>query len=72
MLMTKKASKVDKFSYLLRGWITSQSSGRDPPIWRFSLQDPSTGVRRGFASLEELIFFLERILIKGGPGSQDD
>ena len=70
--MTKKASRVDEFSYLLRGWIASQKSGRDPPVWRFSLQDPSTGVRRGFASLEELIFFLERLLIKGGPGNQDD
>ena len=68
----KKDFRMDKFSYMLRGWIESQPSGRDPPVWRFSLQDPSTGVRRGFASLDELIFFLERLLANGDLDNQDN
>jgi len=28
-------------------------------VWRFSLEDPRTGRRRGFASLEALVVFLQ-------------
>ena len=42
-------------SYLLRLWQV-ESEGRF--VWRTSLQDPRTGQRRGFASLEALFAFL--------------
>jgi hypothetical protein len=38
-----------------------EERSRDPEmlvVWRFSLQDPRTGQRRGFASFEELMNFL--------------
>jgi hypothetical protein len=44
-------------SYLLRLWQT-ESQGR--LVWRVSLQDTRTGVRRGFASLTELLAFLKQ------------
>jgi hypothetical protein len=28
-------------------------------VWRFSLQDPRTNERRGFATLEALLIFLQ-------------
>lgn len=40
-------------SYLLRLW----AEGGDT-VWRFSLEDPRTGERRGFADLAELTAFL--------------
>ena len=40
-------------AYLLRLW---RSDGA--PGWRASLEDPHSGVRRGFATLEHLIAFL--------------
>jgi len=43
-------------SYLLRLWQTSDGKKQ---IWRASLQSPNTQERRGFASLEELMDFLE-------------
>jgi hypothetical protein len=43
-------------AYLLRLW---QEGGGDPPQWRASLEKPQTGCRLGFASLEELLAFLE-------------
>ena len=43
-------------SYLLRLW-QAESEGR--VIWRASLQSPNTGERRGFASLADLLRFLE-------------
>jgi len=47
------------FAYLLRFW-------REPGSgWRFSLQDPHSGARRGFATLEELVAFLERQMENG-------
>jgi hypothetical protein len=45
-------------SYVLTFW---EERSRDPEmlvVWRFSLQDPRTGQRRGFASFEELMNFL--------------
>jgi len=42
-------------AYLLRLW---QVDENDRPVWRASLEDPRTGERRGFASLEMLVEFL--------------
>ena len=49
-------SKQPYLSYLLRLW---QSSAGDKTTWRASLEDPMTGERRGFDSLETLLAFLE-------------
>jgi len=51
----------DYLSYLLRLWQESAGEG----IWRASLEDPHTGERTGFASLEDLFAFLQqRIEVK--------
>jgi len=44
---------VEYFSYLLRMWRTGKESA-----WRASLEDPRTGERLGFGSLEALWAFL--------------
>ena len=43
-------------SYLLRCW--SEGSG----IWRFSVEDPHTGARRGFSTMTALVAFLDTVL----------
>ena len=45
-------------SYLLRFW---EERGEESPsaIWRFSLEDPSTDQRLGFASLDALVDWLK-------------
>lgn len=43
-------------TYLMRLWLDSE----DETNWRFSLEDPRTGVRRGFATLDELVSFLQQ------------
>jgi hypothetical protein len=49
-------------AYLLRGWV-ERPEPDDPREsagpWRFSLEDPHTGARFGFASLGELVSALE-------------
>jgi hypothetical protein len=50
-------------SYLLSFW---EERGRDPDtpvVWRFSLEDPHTGQRRGFAGLEERVAALEQYIV---------
>ncbi len=47
-------------SYLLRCW----SEG--PGVWRFSVEDPHTGKRRGFTEMAALIAFLETTLCDDG------
>jgi hypothetical protein len=42
-------------AYLLRIW---QVNDAGKLIWRASLEDPHTGERKGFASLEALLAFL--------------
>ncbi len=43
-------------SYLLRLWLTADEKGL---VWRASLENPHTGERLTFATLERLFAFLE-------------
>ena len=46
---------TQKCSFILRLWQADQSS---PTHWRASVEEPETGRRIGFASLEQLFAFL--------------
>ena len=48
--------------YLLRFWEERSDHHDGPVVWRFSLEDPHTGTRRGFASLEALFAAVAREL----------
>jgi hypothetical protein len=50
-------------SYLLTFWEERSQDPAAPTVWRFSLQDPRTDRRRGFASLEALLDFLRMQLV---------
>ncbi len=45
------------FSYLLRLWAAGEDAGN--PVWQASLEDPLTGKRSGFPTLEALYRFLQ-------------
>lgn len=45
--------------YMLRFWESHPQWLGGPTSWRFSLEDPASGVRRGFSDLEGLIAFLQ-------------
>lgn len=45
-------------SYLLRFW-EERGDRPTPPVWRFSLEDPQTAHRQGFASLTALSDWLQ-------------
>ena len=50
-------------SYIVRCWQEpSVHGGRETRVWRFSLQDPRTDQRRGFATLEALLVSLQKEL----------
>jgi len=44
--------------YVLRSWQEGYTSSGAPAVWRFSLEDPTTRQRRGFADLAALMSFL--------------
>jgi hypothetical protein len=46
-------------TYLIRCWEERSRDTMHPTVWRFSLEDPHTGRRRGFASLEDMLAFLK-------------
>jgi hypothetical protein len=47
-------------SYVVRCWQESSVHvGRETTVWRFSLQDPRTSRRRGYATLEALLGSLQ-------------
>jgi hypothetical protein len=47
-------------SYVVRCWQEpSVHAGRETRVWRFSVQDPRTNQRRGFATLEALLVALQ-------------
>jgi len=54
-------------SYLLRCWQECDKA-TDNPIWRFSLEDPHTGKRRGFTTLLDLANALENDLLNPRTG----
>ncbi len=46
-------------AYLLRFWEERGERTGAPVAWRFSLEDPHTEERRGFADLKRLVAFLQ-------------
>ena len=50
-------------AYVLRCWEERGQQEARPSLWRFSLEDASTGKRRGFASLDALVAALQRELV---------
>lgn len=52
--------------YLLRFWPSRSTEA----ACYFSLQDPHTGVRRGFATLEEMVIFLQQETAPGLDNSE--
>ena len=53
-------------SYLLQLWEEGGQDPEVPGVWRFSLEDPRTGTRRIFPSLEALTVALKQEM--GGRG----
>jgi hypothetical protein len=51
-------------AYMLRLWRAREDEQR---VWRFSLEDPTTGRRKGFADLDELMLHLLKTI-----GNQDE
>jgi hypothetical protein len=45
-------------AYMLRFWKVGNLDSQAAPTWRFSLEDPHTGEKLGFADLEALVAFL--------------
>jgi len=54
--------------FMLRAWEES-SDAAGPTTWRFSVEAPDTGQRRGFASLEALVAYLANQFGKEGLAS---
>jgi hypothetical protein len=46
-------------AYLLRCWRERDRRPGGAECWRFTLEDPHTGERRGFVGLDSLVAFLE-------------
>jgi hypothetical protein len=57
--MTIPTKPAEYRSFLLRLWLDSDSQ-----MWRFSLEDPHTGERRGLANLDKLLEFLKEVTEK--------
>ena len=53
-------------TFLLTFWEERSSKPEDRVIWRFSLEDPQTGQRRGFANLEMLMAALWQLMADAG------
>ncbi len=62
-------SDVTNLSYLLRIWRVKRDNEF---VWLASLEDPHTGKRQGFASLEDLYVFLSRQADEAVPEGQPE
>ena len=52
---------------MLRFWKVSSVDPQHAPTWRFSMEDPHTGEKLGFADLEALVAFLQAELANDAP-----
>ena len=50
-------------AYWLKCW-REYSTGTTASVWRFSLEEPHTGKRMGFASLEALLAYVNEVLLQ--------
>ena len=58
--MTQPNNAAPRYqSYLLRCWEVRSRNPDQSAAWRYSLQDPQTEEKHGFADLEELVIFLQ-------------
>jgi hypothetical protein len=64
--MTNQAP--DYMAFLLRLWRVDET---DRVKWRASLEEPSTGERRGFADIDRLCTFLEEQCSGAGDQAND-
>ncbi len=59
-------------SYVVSCWQESSvHAGREITVWRFSLQNPHTNQRRGFATLESMLVSLQAELVDDGADSTE-
>jgi hypothetical protein len=59
-------------SYLLTFWEERSRDPDTPVAWRFRLEDPHTGERRGFGDFEGLMAFLRGELESGRASLSSD
>ena len=58
-------------TFLLTLWEERNQDPNSPTVWRFRLEDPRTGRRHGFASLEEIVAALEREMAGKGVNEKE-
>ncbi len=68
--MPAQASRY--MSFLLRCWEEHTQAPDHPVIWRFSLENVTTGERRGFRDLEALVVFLQTQTLDSQPDTETD
>jgi hypothetical protein len=56
--------------FLLRLWEERFEDAEGEHTWRFSVEDPSTGQRRGFAELDGLCDFLRLVMTDTEPAPE--
>jgi hypothetical protein len=59
-------------SYLLTCWGEQSQDPFEPVVWRFRLEDPRTGQRHGFASLDALVAALQREIAEQCTDTKSD
>jgi hypothetical protein len=64
MVIPMNADKLYR-AFLLRLWCAADAQ------WRASLEDPHTGQRRAFATLDKLVEYLVRVTQPGGAASPE-
>jgi len=58
--------------YVLRFWEERSRHPDRPGVWRFSLEVPRTGERRGFATLGALVAFLQQQMEEEGKRGESN
>lgn len=68
--MTIPSKAPNYHIFMLKCWPEHQQGNGFTTFWRFSLEDPTTGQRKGFAQLDDLLVSIRQQLqdIMAGEG----
>jgi len=69
--MSQVKHQMESKTFWLKCW-RSSTADDTPDVWRFSLEDPLTGKRLGFASLEELLTHVKSTLKTVKEGQMEE
>jgi len=62
--MDQTSKSASYYIYLLKLWPERSHDNGETLSWRYSIEDPITGLRKGFAELEDFLAYVQVLMVE--------